>query len=41
MMITLHLEPEQESSEVLHLVRTAIDSEIARLELVARLPRSR
>ena len=35
-MSTIHIEPAQKSSEVLYLVRSAVRSEIARLELAPK-----
>ena len=40
-MSTIYVEPIQEASEVLHLVQSAIRSEITRLELALRLARER
>lgn len=40
-MSTLYVEPTQKSSEVLPLVRSAIEGEIARLELALKLARER
>jgi hypothetical protein len=40
-MSTLYVEPVQRASEVLPLVRSAIDGEIARLELAVKLARER
>jgi hypothetical protein len=36
-MATIYIEPAQESDEVLNLVQSAIDSEIAKLELALKL----
>ena len=40
-MTTIYVEPTQEASEVLHLVRSAIESEIARFELALKLASKR
>lgn len=40
-MNTIYIESTRESSEVLHLVQSAIESEIARLELALKLARDR
>ena len=40
-MSTIHIEPAQKSSEVLYLVRSAVESEIARLELALKLAKER
>lgn len=40
-MSTIYVEPLQKASEVLPLVRSAIDGEIARLELAVKLARER
>jgi hypothetical protein len=40
-MSTIYVEPLQKASEVLPLVRSAIDGEIARLELAVKLARCR
>jgi hypothetical protein len=36
-MTVIYVEPAQEATEVLHLVRSAIDSEIAKLELALKM----
>jgi hypothetical protein len=40
-MSTLYIEPVQETGELLRLVRSAIDSEIAKLELSLKMARKR
>jgi len=37
MMATLYIEPIQESGEILRLVRSAIESEVAKLELALKM----
>ncbi len=36
-MATLYIDPQQESGEILHLVRSAIESEVAKLELALQM----
>lgn len=40
-MATIYIEPKQESREVLRLVRSAIESEIAKLELALKMAMKR
>ena len=40
-MSTLYVEPAQRTGEVLYLVRSAVKSEIARLELALKIARKR
>lgn len=40
-MATIYVDPEQEAGEVLHLVRSAIESEIARFELALMMAAKR
>jgi hypothetical protein len=40
-MTVIYVEPAQEATEVLHLVRSAIDSEIAKLELALKMAMKR
>jgi hypothetical protein len=40
-MTILHIEPTQDSDEVLHLVRSAIESEIAKLQLALKMAAKR
>lgn len=40
-MSTIYIEPVQKASEVLHLVRSAIESEIVRLELALEMAKKR
>ena len=40
-MTTIHVEPAPEAVDVLHLIRSAIESEIARLELALKLAMKR
>jgi hypothetical protein len=41
MMSTIYVEPAQKSSEVLHLVRLAIESQVAKLELGLKIAEKR